>query len=84
MAGTGDVVQFVQRFFRQSLRKAASLVLADKEFAEDVKDAATLEDYIEFLKLKRKRTFPENVFYILPDEDQKAIWDVVKGVHSER
>lgn len=84
MTGNSDVAQFLQRIFKQSLRKAATLILADKEFAEDLKDSASLEDYLEFIASKKKRTIAENLFFLLPDEDQKNLWTMVKGVHNER
>lgn len=69
---------FLDRFWRQSVTKLITLILADHDFMDDVRSAPTMLDYTEYLRTK-KRTSVETIFFLLPTEEQTEIWKSVKG-----
>jgi hypothetical protein len=42
-------------------------------------DASSLEDYVRYVSEKERRTIVETIFYLLPDEEQRQLWEAVRG-----
>jgi hypothetical protein len=70
---------FLERVYRESLQKVLMLVLSDQEFIRDILDAFSLEDYIKYITEKGRRTTVETVFFLLPYEEQKMVWESIRG-----
>jgi len=77
--GVKGINAFVDRFVRQSLTKSMLLILADKEIVADLQNSQDLSTYLEFLADK-PRNWIEQLFFILPKEDQQTVWTKIKGV----
>lgn len=73
---------FLERLRRESIKKLVVKVLGNREFAEDIRDAASLEDYIQYLNSKPNQTTAEAIFLLLPLEDQTNIWQTVRGFNG--
>jgi len=76
----GSVAKFLDRLKKESISKIASLVLADRDFLDDVRSAESLSDYLSMISEKPKKNASEWVFFALPTEDQNRIWATVRGV----
>lgn len=70
---------FLERVYRESVKKILMMVLADQDFIRDVTDASSLEDYIKYVNEKGRRTTVETVFFLLPKEEQKQVWEAIRG-----
>jgi hypothetical protein len=70
---------FLERVFRESTKKVLMMILSDQDFIRDMMDAFSLEDYIMYITEKRRRTAVETIFFLLPKEEQKVVWETIKG-----
>lgn len=75
-----SVGNFFERLKRESISKIASLVLADRDFMDDIRSAESLGDYLTMINEKPKKNASEWVFFALPTEDQQRVWNTVRGV----
>jgi hypothetical protein len=51
----------------------------DRDFADDVRQATSLEDYVTYIAQKRHKSTYEKIFYIAPAEEQRYIWQTIRG-----
>jgi hypothetical protein len=70
---------FLVRTYKETTYKVLLLVLQDQTFTEDVRQAESFADYLQFLREKGKRTTFETIFLIAPDEEQNKIWSTIRG-----
>jgi hypothetical protein len=70
---------FLERVYRESTTKLLMMILSDQEFVRDLLDASSLEDYVRYVSEKERRTIVETIFYLLPDEEQRQLWEAVRG-----
>lgn len=73
---------FLERVYRESTKKLLMMILSDQEFVRDLLDASSLEDYVRYVNEKERRTIVETIFYLLPDEEQRQLWEAVRGGDS--
>jgi len=70
---------FLERVYRESIKKILMVILSDQDFVRDMMDASSLEDYVTYVTEKGRRTTVETVFFLLPKEEQKLVWETIKG-----
>lgn len=70
---------FLERVYRESVKKVLMMVLSDQDFVRDIMDASSLEEYVKYLTEKGRRTIVETVFFLLPKEEQRQVWDAIRG-----
>jgi hypothetical protein len=70
---------FLERVYRESTKKLLMMILSDQDFIRDLLDASSLEDYVKYVNEKGRRTIVETIFYLLPGEEQKQLWEAVRG-----
>lgn len=74
-----SVPGLLDRIRRETITKVVSLSLMDRDFADDVRQATSLEDYVTYIAQKRHKSTYEKIFYIAPAEEQRYIWQTIRG-----
>lgn len=70
---------FLERVYKESTKKLLMMILSDQDFVRDLLDASSLEDYVKYVTDKGRRTIVETIFFLLPGEEQKQLWEAIRG-----
>lgn len=74
---------FLERVRSETVSKLVTLVLVDRDFTDDVREAPSLDEYLKYIGSKKKRTIYETLFFIAPKDEQKNVWKTIRGGTDE-